>query len=93
MGDKSEVTFKVQNKGGGAGFKMFDQEEVGETLVMEHFSVYPTEFYLEKGQSINLNVTFHPKKEGELEEKFTLACDNLTNAEYVLRGVSNMVEF
>ena len=41
-----------------------DEDQV---MKLENFSVFPTEFYLQKGQSIALNVNFHPKKEGKLE--------------------------
>lgn len=45
------MVFKITNKGGGAGFKLFANE--GENLNdgylhLEHFSIYPTEFYIKK---------------------------------------------
>jgi len=96
LGDTSQMVFKVTNKGGGAGFKLFASEGENRSdgyMHMENFSIYPTEFYIQKNQSVQLHVTYHPKQEGLQEQRFTLACDNLTNAEYTLRGVANIVEF
>lgn len=49
LGDSSNQIFKVTNKGGGAGFKMFCENTIQEKegiLTMKHFSISPSEFYL-----------------------------------------------
>ena len=43
------MVFKVTNKGGGAGFKLFAENEKTSNdgyIHLEHFSIYPTEFYI-----------------------------------------------
>ena len=60
---------------------------------MENFTVYPSEFSIAKGQKIDLYVCFTPKREGLIEEKVILACDNNTSKVYTLKAVANMAEF
>lgn len=43
------MMFKITNKGGGAGFKLFAAEGQNSEegyMHMQNFSVYPTEFYI-----------------------------------------------
>ena len=56
-----------------------------ELLVIPPFTVFPQEFYLYKGMSQNISVTFCPIDEGVVEKKLILACDT-TKLQYVLRG-------
>ena len=56
-----------------------------ELLVVPPFTVFPQEFYLYKGMSQNISVTFCPVDEGIVEKKLILACDT-TKLQYILRG-------
>ena len=56
-----------------------------ELLVIPPFTVFPQEFYLYKGMSQNISVTFCPIDEGVVEKKLILACDT-TKLQYILRG-------
>ena len=56
-----------------------------ELLVVPPFTVFPQEFYLYKGMSQNISVTFCPEDEGIVEKKLILACDT-TKLQYILRG-------
>ncbi|KAL4510071.1 hypothetical protein ABPG72_010264 [Tetrahymena utriculariae] len=98
LGDQADIVFKIVNKGGEAGFKFFsedssqDAKQIGDTLQTECFTIYPSEFYIQKNEIIDICVTFTPKKEGVTQEKVILACDNLTSAAYTLKGTGNMAE-
>ena len=56
-----------------------------ELLVVPPFTVFPQEFYLYKGMSQNISVTFCPIDEGVVEKKLILSCDT-TKLQYILRG-------
>ena len=56
-----------------------------ELLVIPPFTIFPQEFYLYKGMSQNISVTFCPIDEGIVEKKLILACDT-TKLNYILRG-------
>ena len=56
-----------------------------ELLVVPPFTVFPQEFYLYKGMSQNISVTFCPIDEGIVEKKLILACDT-TKLQYILKG-------
>ena len=56
-----------------------------ELLVIPPFTVFPQEFYLYKGMSQNISITFCPIDEGVVEKKLILACDT-TKLNYILRG-------
>ena len=56
-----------------------------ELLVIPPFTIFPQEFYLYKGMSQNISVTFCPVDEGVVEKKLFLACDT-TKLQYILRG-------
>ena len=56
-----------------------------ELLVIPPFTIFPQEFYLYKGMSQNISITFCPIEEGVVEKKLILACDT-TKLQYLLRG-------
>ena len=56
-----------------------------ELLVIPPFTIFPQEFYLYKGMSQNISITFCPIDEGIIEKKLILACDT-TKLQYLLRG-------
>lgn len=98
VGDRVDMVFRTINKGGDGGFKFFcereedDLKQTGETIKLTNFTIFPTEFYVQKNQTHEIFVNFQPTKEGILQENVLLACDNMTNATYVLKGQANMVE-
>jgi len=98
VGDRVDMVFRTINKGGDGGFKFFcekeedDLKQTTEVIKLTNFTIFPAEFYVQKNQTHEIFINFQPTKEGILEEKVLLACDNLTNATYVLKGQANMVE-
>ena len=56
-----------------------------ELLVIPPFTVFPREFYLYKGMSQNISVSFCPIEEGVVEKKLILVCDT-TRIQYTLKG-------
>ena len=56
-----------------------------ELLVIPPFTIFPQDFYLYKGMSQNISITFCPIDEGIIEKKLILACDT-TKLQYLLRG-------
>jgi len=56
-----------------------------ELLVIPPFTIFPQEFYLYKGMSQNISITFCPTDEGVVEKRLILACDT-TKLQYILRG-------
>ena len=98
VGDRVDMVFRTINKGGDGGFKFFcekeedDSKQTGETIKLTNFTIFPAEFYAQKNQTHEIFINFQPIKEGILQENVLLACDNLTNATYTLKGQANMVE-
>lgn len=92
------MVFRVTNKGGDGGFKFFcereedDLKQSGETIKLNNFTIFPVEFYIQKNQTQEIFVNFKPFEEGIIQENVLLACDNMTNATYTLKGQANMVE-
>ena len=54
--------------------------------------MYPSEFYIQKGEVVEIFATFTPKVEGLTQEKIILACDNLSSSTYIIQGTGNMAE-
>lgn len=92
------MVFQFTNKGGEGGFKFFcereedDRHQKGDILRLNNFTVYPSEFYIGKGQTMELFVVFTPQQEGVITEKVVLACDNNTSEFYTITARANMVE-
>lgn len=92
--------FKFTNRGGDAGFRFFGENEKeeendphGEGLLnVGNFEIYPSEFYMQSGETQELVVNFTPQGEGIETKRVVLACDNLTSAIYTLKGSGNMAE-
>ena len=95
LGDRVEMHFTCKNNGGDAHFRFFPSEPedmnddqnapTNELLCVGPFTVFPQEFYLYKGMVQNITVNFLPDKEGVIEKKLNLVCEN-TNLQYTLRG-------
>ncbi|EGR30591.1 hypothetical protein IMG5_128580 [Ichthyophthirius multifiliis] len=95
VGEISQQNYKITNKGGDAGFRFFsedekDEEEEDLKLKIGNFQIYPCEFYLQKGESIDINIYFKPQKEGLEEKNIILVCDSDIQAKYKLIGNGNM---
>lgn len=87
------MVFRITNRGGDAGFKFFaegeDQREDGldfnsDMLSIGCFTLTPSEFFIQKNDSVEITAVFTPKKEGFITERIVLACDNLTSSTYTL---------
>ena len=83
LGDRVDMAFRCVNAGGDGGFKFFcdkDEDDLKQTdadsIKIGSFTLNPAEFYLYSGNAIDIYVTFQPEREGYLEEKLILACDN-----------------
>lgn len=99
VGDRSDKSFHVLNTGGSGGFKFFheleenDPEPGSEMLQTEPFTIFPLEFFLQKGEAIDIFISFQPKNEGQFTNKVILACDNHTSSFYMVQGYGAMVDF
>jgi hydrocephalus-inducing protein len=99
IGDRVEMHFTCKNNGGDAHFKFLPMENnpvdnegnaisnnvPNELLNIPPFSIFPQEFYLYRGMSQNVSVTFIPTDEGIVERNLTLFCESAV-LNYVLRG-------
>lgn len=92
VGDRADMTFRCINTGGNAGFKFFHEQEDHDSMAGEDFfvsgpfTIYPLEFYLNKGTAVDIFISFQPQQEGEIVESLILACDNRTSKRYFLHG-------
>lgn len=93
LGDRVDMAFRCVNNGGDGGFKFFcdkDEDDLKQTDVdtikIGSFTLTPSEFYLYSGSAIDIYVSFTPDREGLLEEKLILACDNQTSEYYKVSG-------
>lgn len=101
IGDRVEMHFTCKNNGGDAHFRFLpveneeDKAENGhedimgntpnELLSVGPFTIFPQEFYLYKGMAQNITVNFAANREGIIERKLNLVCEN-SNLQYILRG-------
>ena len=82
VGDRADMAFRCVNNGGEAGFKFFHEDETydpaGEEDYLKSgpFTIYPLQFYLHKGEAIDIFIVFQPTEAGFVENKIILACDN-----------------
>lgn len=91
--------FKLNNRGGDCGFRLFCLNEDEESPESDHeilkigrFEIYPREFYIQSGDTQELVVTYSPEGEGISTKQVVLACDNRTHKVLNLRGGANMAE-
>lgn len=95
IGDQRVEVFRVTNTGGEAGYRFFKQNEEpvqSDYIQFENFIISPVEFFLQKGESQEIQVVFRPDREGRIENEVILGCDNQTSASLLLQGGGNMVE-
>lgn len=59
-------------------FSNFTEEEEQEDdyLRLKNFVISPSEFFLQKGESNEITVYFIPKTTGQIQETFSIVCDN-----------------
>ena len=58
----------------------------GATLSIPPFEVSPTEFELNKGESIDMRIKFSPQSVGEHSRKFVMVCDNCQVKVFTVSG-------
>lgn len=99
LGDRVDMAFRCVNTGGDGGFKFFcdkDEDDLkqtdAESIKIGSFTIHPAEFYLCSGNATDIYVTFQPEREGYLEEKLILACDNQTSEYYRVVGKGAMLD-
>lgn len=93
LGDRVDMAFRCVNNGGDGGFKFFcdkDEDDLKQTdidtIKIGSFTLTPSEFYLYSGSAIDIYISFTPDREGMMEEKLILACDNQTSEYYKVTG-------
>jgi len=64
-----------------------------EVLVTGPFSIFPQEFYLYKGMSVEIYVNFSPQSEGLIEKDLFICCDSKINIPHKLTGEGIGVDF
>jgi len=64
-----------------------------EVLVTGPFSIFPQEFYLYKGMSVEVYVNFNPKTEGLIEKNMFICCDSKDNISHQIFGEGIRVDF
>jgi hypothetical protein len=64
-----------------------------EVLTAGPFSIFPQEFYLYKGMSVEILVNFCPKKEGLIEKDLIIICDSKVNLPQKIIGEGIKVDF
>jgi len=57
-----------------------------EVLVAGPFSIFPQEFYLYKGMSLEIYVNFNPKYEDLIEKNLFICCDSKVNIPHKIQG-------
>jgi hypothetical protein len=104
VGDAQRSVILVTNTGGFGNFKLLennDREECDDyelnaqnihCLRISPFTVYPAEFALGKGQSVELNFEFIPLKLGKLARKYQILCDNGDLKSYSLLATSKQIQ-
>ena len=69
------------------------QDQENEVLFVGPFSIFPQEFYLYKGMSIEIYVNFNPKTEGNIEKNLVICCDSKINLNHKIIGEGITVDF
>lgn len=93
IGNKKSISIECKNSGGKAKFWLLQDEaslengEIQEMLSLNSFTMTPTEFELDTGDSVNMSVQYEPTKDGEQIESFVLVCDNCEIKTYHLSGI------
>lgn len=98
LGVRSERVIKCTNIGGETGFNLLPGKEIDqkqenpEFLKLGPFSIYPPEFYLQKGDSINLVVLYAPDSPGEHMQDLILETAFQTRTTYQLKGTGCILD-
>jgi hypothetical protein len=103
VGDAQRSVILVTNTGGFGNFKVIENMDIDECdnydlntlnphcLRIPPFTVYPSEFALAKGQSIELNFEFLPLTLGKLNRTYQIQCDNGTVKNYQVIATSKEI--
>lgn len=97
LGDAIRMVLTCTNSGGGGTFNVIKSVEYIKQLSKPDFvdpgclrmhplTVYPTEFTLQKHDSIDFNIEFIPLSIGKFEKFFVLHCDNKDVKYYTVKG-------
>ena len=95
IGSQSEVSFRCTNHGGKGKFRCLPEEDWPNPLVAKYgdemidiapFKLFPAEFSLESGETIELKVLFKPQSVKEISREFVMVCDNCQVKTFNLTG-------
>lgn len=97
LGIRSDRAVRCTNNGGSqrktvgeTGFTLLpaksDEEPQSEFLRLGPFTVFPSQFYLQKGESISMMVLYAPETPGEHTEEFVVETAFQTRMSYQLKG-------
>jgi len=70
-----------------------NNQQDNEVLIVGPFSIFPQEFYLYKGMSIEIYVNFNPQTEGILEKDLIICCDSKVNLNHKIIGEGISIDF
>ena len=97
LGDRLDTVFRCENSGGAGRFRLFPASDwpapaspvYNHTKIdIEPFSLWPSEFALSTGDSIDLNLRFLPREVGSFEREFVMVCDNCEITTFKVVGKS-----
>eukprot|EP01038_Epipyxis_sp_PR26KG_P007446 gene7446-10147_t len=105
VGDAIRVSLLCMNTGGVGRFRLASFEEIPnpndcevsqdetvfDCLRIKPFTIYPTEFMLNKDESVELNVEFVPLTLGIHRQSFYIKCDNGQVRNFTVQGFSKQV--
>jgi len=63
-----------------------NNQQDSEVLNVGPFSIFPQEFYLYKGMSVEVYVNFNPQTEGLIEKDLLICCDSKINLNHKIMG-------
>jgi len=70
-----------------------NNQQDSEVLQVGPFSIFPKEFYLYKGMSVEVYVNFNPKTEGIIEKDLLICCDSKINLNHKIIGEGISIDF
>lgn len=99
LGVRTEKIVKCTNFGGETGFNLLPgnpkyegKQPNPEVIRIGPFTIYPNQFYLQKGDFVNLYVIYTPESPGEHEEDLILETTFQTRSTYKLKGTGCVLD-
>eukprot|EP00981_Chlorochromonas_danica_P012830 scaffold5444_cov181-Ochromonas_danica.AAC.11 len=99
VGDAQRSSLTCVNNGGRGKFVLYaegvDKERMDQSNVslrIPPFTLYPTSFTLDKGESIDLVIEFVPLTMGLLQRRFSVFCDNGQEREFTIQARSKQLQ-